>query len=175
MLTPGWSGVAVALALLTFTQSPPTMAAVAVFTANVERTWPADDREPFVTLEALRLMGAAVGTITADRKIDNAKLKQSIDAFTAARAQLEPSKIGDDEKPPLVRDALIKGAMMVEALTTATRRDDSTTRSRVAELKRSADALDRKRKLTEQADLLQRYFHQVSELLKMFGDPAANT
>src|SRR4051812_13734025 len=105
MQTPGWSGVAVTLALLTFTQSPSTMAAVAVFTANVERKWPTDDREPFVTLEALRLMGAAVGTIAAERKVDGGKLKQSMDVFAAARAELEPAKIGDDEKPPLVRDA----------------------------------------------------------------------
>jgi hypothetical protein len=170
MQTPGWSGVAVTLALLTFTQSPSTMAAVAVFTANVERTWPADDREPFVTLEALRLMEAAVAAVATDRKVDNPKLKQSIDAFTAVRAELEPAKIGSEEKPPVVREALIKGVAMIEALAGAVRREDATTKSRLSELKKSADALDRKRKLSEQGDVLQRYFHEASELLKALGN-----
>jgi hypothetical protein len=169
MQTPGWSGVAVTLALLTFTQSPTTMAAVAVFTANVERKWPTDEREPFVTLEALRLMEAAVGTVATDRKIDNTKLKQAMDGFAAARASLEPAKIGDDEKPPLVRDALIKGAAMIEALTSAVRPDDAATRSRLTELRKFAEALDRKRKLSEQVEVLQRYFHEADELLKVFA------
>jgi hypothetical protein len=92
-----------------------------------------------------------------------------MDAFTAVRAELEPAKIGSEEKPPVVRDALLKGATMIDALMQAVRRDDQTTRSQLAELERSAEALDRKRKLSEQADVLQRYFHQASELLKPFG------
>jgi hypothetical protein len=170
MQTPGWSGVAVTLALLTLSQSPSAMAAVVVYTVNAERKWPTDEREPFVTSEALRLMEAAVRALAADRKVDNAKLKTSIDTLVAARAELEPVKPGDDERPALVRDALIKGATMVEALTTSLRRDDETMRSRLTELKRSAEALDRKRKLEQQADSLERYFHQASVLLNAMLD-----
>jgi hypothetical protein len=143
------------------------MAAVAVFAANAERSkWPADEREPFVTAETLRLLEAAGRAIAGDWKVDTGKVHGSITAFASARAALDGKAGDEDARPSLARDALVKGTTMITALAAAIDRDDATTKQRLSALKKSAESLDRKRQLRQQADALERYFHQASELLR---------
>jgi hypothetical protein len=154
------------IALLAITPSPSTMAAVAVFAANAERKWPADDREPFVTAETLRLLEAAGRAIAVDGKVDTGKVHESIAAFASARSVLEAKATDEAVRGQLARDALVKGATMITTLATALDRGDAATRQALAALKQSADALDRKRQVRQQGDVMERYFHQAAELLR---------
>lgn len=163
--------VALTLSLLTVTQSPATMAAVAVFVANAERKWPADEREPFVTAEALRLMEAAASAIADEGKINTGKVHESIVEFSKARLVAVDAAAAEDDRALLARNALMKGQAMLEAL--AASHTDATMRQRLTELKRSAEALDRKRQLRQQADALERYFHQAADVLRALLTGAA--
>lgn len=157
---------AVALMLFTAAQSPTAMAAVVMFATNVDRKWPADEREPFVTVEALRLMEAAAVAIAEDAKANTGKVKEAIDEAAAARTALEQRVADEDERPRLTRDALLKGHAMIESLAGGVRRTNATTRERLSGLKRSAEAIDRKRNLREQGETLERYFGAAAELLR---------
>lgn len=165
---------AVLIILLVVTPSASTLAAVAVFTANTERKWPVDEREPFVTAEALRLFEAAGRAIADDWKIDTGKVHESIAAFGTARAALEVKARGDDDRPQFAREALARGRTMIDALAGALERDDATTRQQLSEFKHSADALDRKRQVRQQGEVLERYFHQAGELMQaLINTPAS--
>ena len=166
---------AILITLLAFTPSVSTVAAVAVFTANAERKWPVDEREPFVTAEALRLLEVAGRAIADDSKLNTGKVHDSIAAFEAARAALEVKVRGDKDRPHLAREALVKGRAMIDALAAALDRDDGPMRRQLAELKQTADALDRKRQVRQQGEVLERYFHQAAELMKgLIQTPAPN-
>ncbi len=165
--------LALALTVVTLAQSPSTLAAVAVFTANVERKWPADEREPAVTGEALRLMDAAARAIAEDAKIDSGKIRQAMDGFAAVRKAMDTPARSEDDRTLVVRDALAKGAMVVEAVAVARRREDPKTKTQLGELKRAAEAVDRKKQLRQQGDLLERYFRQAAELMRALQVPDA--
>lgn len=156
--------IVLTLTLFTATQSASTLAAVTMFTTNVDRTWPADDREPFVTVEALRLMETAAAAIADEGKVNTGKVKDAIADLTKARESLE-AHASDDEHSRLTREALLTGHEMVEALVESQRaaRD---TRQKLSELKRAAESLDRKKPAREQGEVLQRYFRHAAELLR---------
>jgi hypothetical protein len=154
------------ITLLLVTPSASTMAAVALFAANAERAWPVDEREPFVTAEALRLLEGAGHAIATDWKVDSGKVHDSIAALGAARAALEAKLRGDSERPRQAREALGKGRVMMDNLADALDKDDAATKRQLSELKHAADALDHKRQVRQQGEVLERYFRQASELMK---------
>lgn len=166
--------IALAVTLLTVTQSPATMAAVAIFAANVDRKWPTDEREPFVTAEALRLMEAAASAIADETKTNTGKVNAAIIDFSKARVAAVDQRVAEDDRARLIGNALVKGQSMLEALVAA--HADATLRQRLIELKRSAEALDQKRPLRQQGDALERYFHQAADVLRALLTAApANT
>lgn len=162
--------VAVAMMLFTAAQSPTAMAAVVMFATNVDRKWPADEREPFVTVEALRLMEAAAAAIADDAKVNTGNVKEAIDEVAAARTALEQRVADEDERPRLTRDALLKGHALIDSLAAGVRRSNATTRERLNGLKRTAEAIDRKRNVREQGETLERYFSAAAELLRSMLD-----
>src|SRR4051794_12284325 len=93
------SAFALSLALDQPTLSPTTLAAIAVFEVNADRKWPADDREPVVTAEALRLLELAARGIATDAHIDAGKIRKSIDDFEKAHAALAPLPRDDQRLP----------------------------------------------------------------------------
>ena len=165
--------IALTLTLFTVTPSASTLAAVAVFVANAERKWPVDEREPAVTAEALRLLEAAGRAIADDWALDSGDVPESIADFASARAELEQQVRGDEDRPRFAREALVKGAEMIEALTTALDLDDAAVRRQLSALERSAEALDRKEQVRQQGEALEEYFHQTAELLQGLLDAPA--
>ena len=141
-------------------QSPSAMAAVAVFAVNAERQWPADERQPIVTAEALKLMEAAARELAAGAKPENKALLAAIDRFKAARADAE--KGADDANR--LRLALVAGADMLEDLVAASK--DAASAQRSAEVKRLANALDRKVAPRQQSAALEKYFRAAAALLR---------
>jgi hypothetical protein len=157
--------IALTLILATAAQSPATMAAVAVFAANADRKWPADDREPFVTAEALRLMEAAATAIADESKINTGKVRDAIVEFSKVRLVAADHATAEDDRAAITRDALIKGELMINALAAASHRD-AASRQPLAELKKSAEQIDKKKQLRQQAEALEKYFHDAAELLR---------
>lgn len=178
-MTAFGSSVALILIALTITPSAATMAAVAVYSVNAERKWPADEREPAITSETLRLLEAATRAIAGDWKVDKGKLADGITGFASARATLDKLARGDKERPVAAREVLLKGRAMIDALAASVARDDAATRKPLADLKQAADQFDRRRPVRDQADVLERYFRQSSAVLKALleapGDRASTT
>lgn len=136
------------------------MAAVAVFAVNAERQWPSDERQPVVTAEALRLMEAAARELAAGAKPENKTLLAAIDRFKAARADAETGA----EDATRVRNALVAGAEMLEGVIGASK--DTAATQRVAEVKRLANAFDRKIAPKQQSAALEKYFRAAAALLR---------
>jgi hypothetical protein len=151
--------------LITAAQSPATMASVAVFAANAERKWPADDREPFVTGEALRLMEAAAAAIADDAKINTGKVHDAIVEFSKVRLVATDHATAEDDRAAITRDALIKGESMINALAAALHHE-AASRQQLAALKKSAESIDKKTQLRAQAAALEKYFHDAAGLLR---------
>ena len=158
--------VALALSLLSSSPSASTLAAVAVFAANADRTWPVDDREPAVTAEALRLLEVAGKSLADDWGVNAGDVRKSITAFASARAALEKQARGEEDRPRYAREAIIKGAAMIAELAGAASLDDSTTRQKLSDLKKAAEDLDRKKQVREQGAVLEKYFKQAAALMR---------
>jgi len=163
------------LSLLNATPSASTLAAVAVFAANVDRQWPADDRAPVVTDEALRLMAVATRAVADDLKVNQGKLHDAIDEFVLSREALQRHKPGDPKRPELARKALDDGREMLEQLVVALRVQQLTAVERAA-LKKFVKNFDEDRPVQQQADDLEQYFQQAATLLRKIVDaPPATT
>ena len=141
-------------------QSPSAMAAVAVFAVNADRAWPSDDREPVVTAEALRLMEAAARELAAGAKPENKAATVSIDRFKTARTDAGSAA----EDATKLRTALVAGADAIADLVGTSK--DATTTQRVAELRRLANAFDKKIAPRQQAGALEKYFKSAAALLR---------
>jgi hypothetical protein len=163
------------LALLSAVQSPTTLAAVALFAANVDRDWPADEREPLVTAEALRLMAAATQAIAEEWKVSDGKVRQAIAAFDSARQGLSSEAPDSPRRSPRTGAALDAGRLAIEQLTTALRITDATTKGRLASLKRSVEKFSREPAAPQQADVLEQYFRDAAALLRSMLDAPAPT
>jgi len=160
------------LTLLSASPSASTLAAVAVFAANVDRTWPADEREPFVTAEALRLMEVAGRSIADDLRVNSGVVRKSLDAFASTRAALE-GEAREEERPRYAREALARGRAMLAALAAALHMSDGTTRQRLAALDKSADDINRKRALRKQRRTIEDYFRQAAGMMRALLDAQA--
>jgi hypothetical protein len=156
--------------LLGAMQSPSTMANVAIFTVNAERKWPSDEREPAITAEALRLLEVSATGIADDRHIDDKKVRESIADFKTAREAFEKEPRGGADRPKAAREALAKGRSMLDALADALDLDDQPMQKLLSDLKRTTDDFDRRRPIAQQADLLEKYFRDASQLTKELLD-----
>ena len=141
-------------------QSPSAMAAVAVFAVNADRQWPSDEREPVVTAEALRLMEAAALEVAAGAKPENKAATVSIDRFKTARTAAGAAA----QDATMLKAALVAGAEAMADLVATSK--DATTTQRVAELKRLANAFDKKIAPRQQAGAIEKYFKSAAALLR---------
>lgn len=167
--------IAVLLSLLSVTPSAATFAAVALFAANVDRKWPADDRAPAVNGEALRLMSAATKAIGSDFKISDDKWRDAMADFDTDRDALA-AEVGDEERrAELVRDTLDSGRKALERLASAMKLTDRTTKGHLDALKTSIDKFDRDTPARQQGEVFAEYFREAAALLKSMLDAPPST
>jgi hypothetical protein len=157
------------LALVNASPSASTLAAVAIFAANVDRQWPTDEREPVVTGEALRLMAVAARGMADDWKVDDGKVRDSIAAFESASEALAQQAGDDRQRAEMTRKVLDEGRQMIERLAVALNSADLTATGR-AGLKKAVDDFDKKKPVPQQADQLEQYFQQAAKLLRAIVD-----
>jgi len=162
------------LALQTASPSATTLAAVERFAVNVDRKWPTDEREPFVTGEVLRLMLDATRAIATDWRLDDRKLRESIDDVEAARAALLRLPRGDRKRPQLAREVLDKGRQMIDRLTDAIGEDD-TARATLAALNDSLRKFEDDRPVRQQVDAMKEYFQEAVKVFRTIVDTRPST
>lgn len=153
------------LSLVSAAPSATTLAAVAIFSANVDRHWPKDDRAPAVTGEVMRLMAEATRAMADDWKVNDGKLRSAIAEFDTAREQLFKHPRGDQERPEVTRDALDAGRVMIDRLAEALNCERLTSKER-DELKKFVKAFDEDRPVEQQVDDLEKYFQQAASLVQ---------
>ena len=150
--------------------SAATLAAVAIFRANVVRQWPTDERGPAVTVEALRLMERATRGIADDWHITDDKFRDSMADFESAWEALSRHAPGDKNRPALARDALDQGRTMIDLLAEALRDTGTPIKTGLSAMKESVEQFDRKQPVRQQVDVLERYFDQAAALLQSMLD-----
>jgi hypothetical protein len=157
------------LSLVNAAPSATTLAAVAIFSANVDRQWPKDDRAPAVTGEVMRLMAVAARGMADDWKVNDGKLRDAIADFDTAREQLFKHPRGDRERPEVTRDALDAGRVMIDRLAEALNCARLTSKERAA-LKKFVEEFDDDRPVEQQVDDLAKYFQQAAALVRTMLD-----
>lgn len=158
-----------ALALQNPAPSATTLAAVETFAANVDRTWPTDEREPFVTGEVLRLMTNATRAIADDWHLDDKKLRDAIADVDSAREALLRQPRGDRKRPELARQALDEGRKMIDRLADALGQDESA-RATLSALDRSFKKFEDDRPVRAQVDAMKEYFQEAAKVLAAIVD-----
>jgi len=164
------TAIVLTLSILSSSPSATTLAAVAVFVANTDRQWPVDEREPFVTAEALRLMEVAGRALADDWGVNTGDLRESIEAFSQSRVALEKQARGDADRPRYARDALAKGEAMLSELAAVLDLDDATLTKLMAQLEDTTADFDRKRQVRQQADVLESFFHHAAAVMRELVD-----
>ena len=161
--------IVLSLSILFSSPSAQTLATIAVFVANTDRQWPVDEREPFVTAEALRLLEAAGRSLADDWGVNDGDVHESIAAFSLSRVALEKQARGDDDRPRYVREALANAESMLDALAAAVDLDE-TTPQLLARLEDTTDEFDRKRQVRQQVDVLETFFGHAAALMRELAD-----
>jgi hypothetical protein len=139
--------------------------AVRGFMAHADREWPGTAQQQAQTADTLDWLAAAIQSLATTKLPADSDRAKRIQEFRALIKEFSSGNPERTDQALVLRRTFATGAALIDDLVTAVELDRSA-RRRVSALRGVAESVDPGRPPRRQPDVVERYFHQASELLR---------
>jgi hypothetical protein len=139
--------------------------AVRGFVAHAEREWPGSPEQQELTADTFDWLATAMESLATTRQLEVADLSGRMQQLRADLKEFSGGEAGRAEQTAVLRKLFSSGADLLSDVARASGMEGKV-RGGLSNVRRAAESLDDSRPPSEQAEVIEKYFREASDVLQ---------